>query len=97
VQCGSCWAFAPIAALESALAITQNKDFGPEGLSEQELVDCVDESNGFPTRTECGPGQLTVGWVVRSSWPTLVSELCKGRQVPAGRRGLLLISWQGKE
>ena len=36
-QCGSCWAFGAVAAIESAYLIKNNKEIL---LSEQQLVDC---------------------------------------------------------
>lgn len=44
-QCGSCWAFATTAGLESAIAIFK-KEALPD-LSEQELVDCSHEYGNF--------------------------------------------------
>lgn len=38
-NCGSCWAFSSIEAVESALAIANNED--PIVQSEQEVVDCT--------------------------------------------------------
>jgi len=42
-QCGSCWSFSTVQALESASAIKYGKLYD---LSEQELVDCDNISNG---------------------------------------------------
>ncbi len=39
-QCGSCWAFSAVSALESYAAIVNNGSYLPN-LSEQNLVDCV--------------------------------------------------------
>lgn len=44
--CGSCWAFAAIASIESKYLIDQNSALN---LSEQELIDC-------------GPGSCAGGW-----------------------------------
>jgi len=44
--CGSCWAFASIATIESAYAIKYNlKDKDLIELSEQEMIDCI---TGYP-------------------------------------------------
>ena len=43
--CGSCWAFAPIATLESVVKIRENyTDFNPD-LSEQYVISCLDAGN----------------------------------------------------
>jgi len=42
-QCGSCWAFSSVAALETAYAIAHNKLYS---FSEQQLVDCEPKSHG---------------------------------------------------
>ncbi|KAG2481145.1 hypothetical protein PVAP13_J325701 [Panicum virgatum] len=42
--CGSCWAFAAVATIESAYAIA--KEVEPPVLSEQELIDCDDYDSG---------------------------------------------------
>jgi len=54
--CGSCWAFAAAAAIESKLLIQFNKTFQqfPVDLGEQHLVDCA--SGGI--RTGCSGGNF---------------------------------------
>ncbi|KAL4431183.1 hypothetical protein ABPG75_006439 [Micractinium tetrahymenae] len=44
-DCGSCWGFSAIAAIESR-ALIEGTDKGPN-LSEQQIVDCVTEAAGF--------------------------------------------------
>ena len=53
-SCGSCWAFAAVTAQEAMQAIKD--DTTPVRLSEQEGVDCVDESHG------CGGGWMNDYW-----------------------------------
>lgn len=43
-KCGSCWAFATVAVVESAIAIHNNQT--PVSLSEQQLVDCDFKDSG---------------------------------------------------
>lgn len=54
--CGSCWAFAAAAAIESKLLIQFNKTYEqyPVDLSEQHLIDCA--SGGV--RTGCSGGNF---------------------------------------
>ena len=53
LQCGSCWAFAATAALESKLMIASGEYVD---LSEQQLVDCVNAAAGFTASQGCGGG-----------------------------------------
>lgn len=47
-QCGSCWAFSAIGAIESLWAISKNKT--PHGFSEQQLVDCSGSEGNYGCR-----------------------------------------------
>lgn len=55
-SCGSCWAFAATAAIESLYMIAKNGvDPATLNLSEQQLVSCVNRANGF-SGAGCGGG-----------------------------------------
>jgi len=53
LNCGSCWAFATTAALESNVLITENLPGHDVDLSEQVLVSCSD-----PNRSNCNGGYI---------------------------------------
>jgi cathepsin L len=48
-QCGSCWAFAAVSSIESALLITEKNNSASCSidLSEQQLVDCIKAAPGY--------------------------------------------------
>lgn len=80
-NCGSCWAFSSVAALESALAIYRNTtiQYVPD-LSEQQLVDCSKDNSG------CNGGLMTRAYVYiaknglvnESSYPYIAqNQVCK--------------------
>jgi len=63
-QCGSCWVFAAIAALESASAISGH---ALSDLSEQQLVDCA----GSEGNQGCNDGlmnQVNASLLWRADW-----------------------------
>lgn len=57
LQCGACWAFATVAALESLLLIQHNQE---HDLSEQQLIDCVSAAGGYGSMG-CRGGWSTEG------------------------------------
>lgn len=59
-RCGSCFAFAAAAAVESKLLIQYNKSYSSYriDLSEQAIVDCVNAKQGGYMSTGCGGGYL---------------------------------------
>lgn len=59
-RCGSCFAFAAVAAVESKLLIQYGKKFSEYAvdLSEQQMVDCVVPSQGNYYSDGCGGGYL---------------------------------------
>ncbi len=68
--CGSCWAFAILAGLESQIEIDRhNPDLNPD-LSEQDLVSC------YP-HYDCCRGALSLGPVLRYiEWYSVATEKC---------------------
>lgn len=59
-QCGSCWAFSSVGAVESAWAIKHNVLYN---LSEQELIDCSSQNNGC----EGGSMDLAFQYIMNNS------------------------------
>ncbi|KAI7845778.1 hypothetical protein COHA_000692 [Chlorella ohadii] len=59
-RCGSCFAFAAVAAIESKLLIQYNKTYRgyPIDLSEQQMVDCVNAGQGSYLSQGCAGGYL---------------------------------------
>ncbi len=70
-DCGSCWAFAAVSALESQYAIRY--DFLPK-LSEQFLVDCISPNS---TLDKC------LGWHEKWAWEEILSRF--NGLVPTGQ------------
>ncbi|KAM3140910.1 hypothetical protein pb186bvf_006921 [Paramecium bursaria] len=56
-QCGSCWAFSAVAAIEAAHAHNKNAVY----LSEQEIVDCATVANGYESEG-CNGGWMDDGF-----------------------------------
>jgi TolA-binding protein len=69
-KCGSCWAFAPIGVLESAVNIANGFDPNLD-LSEQHLVNCARASDGFKIGT-CNGGftWMVFDYLQREGAPT---------------------------
>jgi C1A family cysteine protease len=59
-QCGSCWAFSTVAALEGAHFVSKNELVS---LSEQQLVDCSGWNHG------CNGGSMTLAFLYTQSQP----------------------------
>ncbi|GAB4817106.1 hypothetical protein N2152v2_004152 [Parachlorella kessleri] len=58
--CGSCWAFAGVASIESRalIALKQTNATNAIDLAEQQVVDCARGAPNFPYSFGCGGGQL---------------------------------------
>jgi cathepsin L len=86
-QCGSCWAFSAIGALEAQLALKHQKEFI---LSEQEMVDCVKNQGRFiKCCNGCNGGEMSSVYEylsgkedeLESSYPYTASDgTCKEKQ-----------------
>lgn len=57
LQCGGCWAFAVVAAIESLFLISHNQTWD---FSEQQLIDCATEVDKYSSRG-CAGGWATDG------------------------------------
>jgi C1A family cysteine protease len=80
-QCGSCWAFATVAATEGVNFMTNGK---LESLSEQELVSCdsVDQgcNGGLPSNAFSYMAKNAVGFELESDYPyTAADGTCKAK------------------
>ena len=60
LQCGSCWAFAGVAAAESRVLIALNKTNATYSIdtSEQQIVDCASGKPNYPYSYGCSGGQI---------------------------------------
>ena len=67
-DCGSCWAFSSVGAVESAWAIKHNTLYN---LSEQELIDCSSENHGCEGGSMVKSFQYIIdnGLCINSSYP----------------------------
>ena len=70
-QCGSCWAFSTVGAVEGHLAIYGNSKLPPPSLSPQQLVDCSSENEG------CNGGLMTIAFEYLTE-----TGLCSERDYP---------------
>lgn len=60
LQCQACWAFAPVAAIESKIFISTNTTNASilVDLSEQQVLDCASLANGYSSKG-CAGGYLS--------------------------------------